>query len=211
MQGVVDFFDRYAEQVPLELFVLIGTFIEELFSPIPSFAVLVPAGAVAEARAAGIWYLAILVVLSAVGRIGAAAILYWLADRFEDRLFGHGRRFFGISHTELERFGQRLGRGKRDWAALFLMNAAPVFPGGVLSLTCGFVRVRYRMFLACTFFGTMINAIIYLSIGYAGLKTAEAVRNIEIISQVVIGLVAIGIIIWIIRRKRAKRTSPPDA
>ena len=204
MQGVVDFFDRYAEQVPLELFVLIGTFVEELFSPIPSFAVLVPAGAAAKARAAGIWYLAVLVVLSAIGRIGGATILYWLADRFEGRLFGHGRRFFGISHTELERFGQRLGCGKRDWAALFFMNAAPVFPGGVLSLTCGFVKVRYRMFLACTFFGTMVNAIIYLSIGYAGLKTAEAVRNIEIASQIVLGLAIAGVVIWIIRKRRAK-------
>lgn len=204
MQGVVDLFDRYAEQVPLELFVLIGTFVEELFSPIPSFAVLVPAGAVAEARAAGIWYLAGLVVLSAIGRIGGAAILYWLADTFEDRLFGQGRRFFGISHTELERFGQRLGRGKRDWAALFLMNAMPVFPGGVLSLTCGFIKVRYRMFLACTFFGTMINAIIYLSIGYAGLKAAEAVRNIEIASQIVIGLAIAGVVIWIIHKRKAR-------
>jgi membrane protein DedA with SNARE-associated domain len=192
--------------VPLELFVVVGTFIEELFSPIPSFIVLVPAGAVADARGAGAWYLLVLMVFSAVGRIGAAAILYWLADKFEDRLLNDGRRFFGISHKEVERFGQRLGRaGRRDWAVLLLMNALPFFPAGALSLGCGFVKVRYRMFLACTFFGTMFNALFYLSIGYLGFKTAEALRTVEVATQVTIGLLIVGLVVWIIRKRRAAK------
>lgn len=193
--------------MPLELFVLVGTFIEEVFSPIPSFVVLVPAGAAAEAQGSAAWYLLVLVLFSATGRVSGAAILYWLADKFEDRLLTNGRRFFGISHKEVEKFGQRLGRaGKRDWLVLFLMNAIPIFPGAVLSLGCGFVKVKYRMFLACTFFGTMVNALIYLSIGYAGFRTAEALRNIEIATQIIVGLCIIGIAAWIIHKRRTRKT-----
>lgn len=210
MQPIVDFFDRYAEQMPLELFVLIGTFIEELFSPIPSFVVLVPAGAVAEAQGRAGWYLLVLMLFSAIGRIIGAIILYWLADTFEDRLLAKGRRFFGISHTEIERFGSRLGRaGHRDWIVLFLMTAIPIFPGAVLSLACGFLRVKFRMFVACTFFGTMVNALIYLVIGYAGFRTAETLRNIEIATQVAVGLCLLVAGIWLMKRhtrnKRRKR------
>jgi len=183
--------------------VLVGTFIEELFSPIPSFVVLVPAGAAADAQGKGLWYLLVLVLFSAIGRIAGATILYWLADKFEDRLLGSGRRFFGISHKEVEQFGRRLGRaGKRDWLLLFMMNAVPIFPAAVLSLRCGFMKVRYRMFLACTFFGTMVNALIYLAIGYAGFRTAEALRNIEIATQIVIGLILIALVVWLIRKRK---------
>jgi membrane protein DedA with SNARE-associated domain len=212
VQAIVDFFERYADEVPLELFVLLGTFIEELFSPIPSFVVLVPAGAVAEAQGMGVWYLAWLMLFSAVGRIAGAIILYKLADKVENRLLTHGRRFFGISHKEIEQFGQRLGRaGRRDWAILFLMNAVPIFPAAVLSLACGFVKVQFRMFVLCTFFGTMVNALIYMGIGYAGFRTAATLRNIEIVTQIVIGFAIVAVIAWIVRkqhqRRRARRQS----
>jgi membrane protein DedA with SNARE-associated domain len=166
--------------------------------------ILVPAGAAAEAQGLAPWYLLVLVVLSALGRIAGASILYWLADKFEDRLLtSPGRRFFGISHKQIEQFGQRLGRaGHRDWIVLFLMNALPIFPAAVLSLACGFVKVHFRMFLACTFFGTMVNALIYLAIGYAGFRTAEALRNIEIATQVVMVVLLVAIVAWVIRKRR---------
>lgn len=184
---------------------LVGTFLEELFSPIPSFIVLVPAGAAAQAQGMEVWYLLVLMVFSAIGRVMGAVILYKLADTFEDRLLTRGRRFFGITHSQIEQFGQRLGRaGHRDWIVLFLMNAIPIFPVAVLSLACGFIKVNFRMFAACTFFGTMVNALLYMSLGYAGLRTAEALRNIEIATQVVVGLLIIGGVAWVIRKRRKK-------
>jgi membrane protein DedA with SNARE-associated domain len=165
--------------------------------------VLVPAGAVAEAQGRGVWYLLVLIVCSAFGRIAGASVLYWLADKFEDRLLSNGRHFLGVSHKEIERFGQRLGKaGKRDWILLFLMNAVPIFPGAVTSLACGFIKVRFRMFVLCTFFGTMVNALIYLSLGYTGFKVAEALRGIEIGTQIVLGLLILLVIVWFWRKKK---------
>jgi membrane protein DedA with SNARE-associated domain len=191
------------------LFVFVGTFIEELISPIPSFLVLIPSGAAAEARHASIGYLLLLMILSACGRIIAALILYWLADKFEDKLLANGRRFFGVSHKEIERVGQRLGKArKRDWIILFLMNAVPIFPTAALSVTCGFLKVRMKLFMLCTFFGTMVNSLIYMLIGYGGFKAATALNSIELASQVVLGLAMMAGVVWLVRarRRRTKNT-----
>jgi len=191
------------------LFIFIGTFVEELLSPIPSFLVLIPTGAAAEARHAGIAYLLLLMVLSACGRIIAALILYWLADKFEDKLLANGRRFFGVSHAEVERVGQKLGKKrKRDWIILFLMNAVPIFPTAALSVTCGFLKVRMRLFIFCTFFGTMINSLIYMLIGYGGFKAATALNGLELASQIVLGIMLMTGAIWLVRsrRRRTKNT-----
>jgi membrane protein DedA with SNARE-associated domain len=187
--------------------VFVGTFLEELFSPIPSFIVLIPAGVAAQARGAGVMYLLVLMVISAFGRIIAASILYWASDKFEDLLLKDGKRFFGVSHKEIERVGQRLGKAgkKRDWALLFLMNAIPIFPTAALSATCGFLKVRLNMFLLCTFFGTMINSLIYMSIGYGGFRAAVAVDNIQIASQIVLGLALLVAAIFFVRSRRRQR------
>lgn len=182
---------------------MFGTFVEELFSPIPSFVVLIPTGAAANTQGLGVYYLGVLAIFSAFGRIAAAVILYVLADKFEDKLLSKGRRLFGITHKEIENLGQRLGSaGKRDIVVLFAMNAVPVFPTGALSLACGFIKVRFRMFVFCTFFGTMINSLIYMAIGYYGAHAASALRSLEWATRLIAALIAVLIVLWLLRHHR---------
>lgn len=180
-----------------------GTFIEELFSPIPSFVVLIPAGAAANSQELSIYYLGVLAIFSAFGRIAAAVILYFLADKFEDRLLSNGRRLFGISHKEVENLGRRLGAaGKRDGIVLFAMNAVPIFPTGALSVACGFIKVRFRLFVLCTFFGTMINSLIYMSVGYFGAHAASALRGLEWATRITAAVIAVLIVLWFLRHRQ---------
>jgi len=207
MQPIIDFFQYCLHNLPLEAFVLVGTFIEEIISPVPSFLVLVPAGAAAAARGYAYWYLLVLMVCSALGRICGSVILYKAADKLEDVILKR-RRFFGVSHEQIERVGKRIGQGrKRDWAALFIINAVPVFPTATLSLICGFLKIDFRMFVICNFFGTMINALIFMSIGYAGAHVAETLRGIALAGRITSVIVFIGLVGWFITyRKRLRRT-----
>ena len=82
---------------------LIGAFLEEIVSPIPSFVVLIPAGAAAEVQGVGLWYLVPLGLIGATGRVLASIILYAVADKAEDWLFGKGRRFFWRDTQEARR------------------------------------------------------------------------------------------------------------
>jgi membrane protein DedA with SNARE-associated domain len=203
-------FEHYAHYVPLEQFVFIGTLIEELISPIPSLAVLLPAGAAASVQGRGLAYLLVLVVISAVGRIIAAVILYWLADKFEGTLLAKGRRFFGVSHRQVAQLSRRLERSSyRAWVSLFLMNALPVFPAGALSVCCGFVKVPFAMFVTTTFFGSMISAGCYLFAGYSGLKAVATLQHVELVSQIAAGLIAVvatgwWLWLWLLKRRRMR-------
>lgn len=175
---------------------LIGAFLEEIVSPIPSFVVLIPAGAAAEVQGVGLWYLVPLGLIGATGRVLASIILYAVADKAEDWLFGKGRRFFGVTHKKLEGYGQRFSGTSRDFIVLFLLNAIPVLPTSLLSLTCGFIKIRFRLFVAATFFGSAVNAVIYMAIGYAGIQAAASLQYFDMAFQVVAVLLAISLISW---------------
>lgn len=202
---IIRLIERYAQQLPLELFVFVGCFLEEVVSPIPSFVVLIPAGAAAHVQGISWWYLLVLAILGAAGRILASMLLYVVADRSEDWLFGKGRRLFGVTHKQLERFGRRFNGSRHDWVVLFLLNAIPVVPTSLLSLACGFVKVDFRMFVAATFLGSAINAVIYMSIGYAGIAVVSDLRDLELAFQVATVVIVLGAIGWFLRRRQQKR------
>lgn len=191
--------------MPLELFVLIGSFIEEVLSPIPSFVVMIPAGAAAQVQGVPLWYLAVLGLLGGIGRMLGSMVLYVLADKAEDWLLGNGRRFFGFSHKQMERLGTRFSGRPRDFTVLFLLNAVPVLPTALLSLTCGFVKINFRMFVVATFLGATVNAIFYMGIGYAGLQAAEQLRNLELTFQIAAAVIAIALLGWYLYYRTKKR------
>ena len=185
----------------------VGTIIDEIVSPIPAFLVLLPAGIAAHVQEHGVAYLVLLAALSAIARTGAGFVLYLLADKLEDILFAHNRRFFGTSHTEVEALGKRLGKYKptRSWLALFFMHALPVFPGTLLSLGSGFIRLKMHIFFTATLAGSFISALFFLYLGYAGIQTAELVRHLDIISQIVTILILLGIATWLFVRYRKRK------
>lgn len=188
---------------------LIGTFLEEVVSPIPSFLVLVPAGAAAKAQHEPWAYLLLLMMFSAVGRIMGSTILYTVGKRIEGAVLTKRRRLFGVSHTDIERLSERLGkRSARDWAVLFTLNAIPIFPTPTLSLICGFLNVPFRMFLFCSFFGTMINALIFMSIGYGGVQALAALQGIQFAGQIT-SVVCIALVLgWLIYFRRRRGSAP---
>jgi membrane protein DedA with SNARE-associated domain len=173
--------------------------------------VLVPTGAAANVRNLSPWYLLVLMVFSATGRIMGSTILYWLAGKLETALLAkRKRRFFRVTHKQIQQVGKRLGKGGwHDWATLFILNAIPIFPTSGLSVICGFLRVDFKMFAFCSFFGTMINALIFMSVGYAGVRVAETIHNIQFAGRITSGiiiLVVLGLIIRHMRQRSARQT-----
>lgn len=166
---------------------------------------MLPAGAAAQLQGVPWWYLLVLGVLGGLGRTLGAMILYVLADKAEDWLLRDGRRFFGISHQQMERFGRRFSGRPRDFGLLFLLNAIPVVPTALLSLTCGFIRINFRLFVVATFLGATINAVIYLSIGYAGTQAIMQLREVEQALQLVVFFVIAAALSWFLYYRIKKR------
>jgi len=168
--------------------------------------VLVPAGAVAQVRDYTAWYLLVLMVFSAIGRIIGSVILYGLAGKLEHTLLvKKRRRIFNVTHEQIQQLGQRLSKGGwRDWVTLFTLNAIPIFPTSGLSLICGFLKVNFRMFAFCSFFGTMINALIFMSIGYAGVRVAETLHMIQLAGQLITGIFLVTSLVLLVRYRQSR-------
>jgi membrane protein DedA with SNARE-associated domain len=191
--------------LPLGLFVLAGSFLEEIISPIPSFVVFIPAGAAAQVQHVGWWYLIPLGFVGAAGRLVASSILYVVADKAEHWLFGKGRRFFGVTHKQLQSYGRRFSGRPRDLLVLFLLNAVPVLPTSMLSLTCGFIKIPYRTFVVATYFGSAVNATIYMSVGYAGVHAIAKLQHVQAAFQIVFVAAVVGIVGWFLYYYRQKK------
>jgi len=198
-------FEHYATQLPLELFVFLGSFTEEVISPIPSFVVMIPAGAAAQLQNVDWWYLGILGLIGGAGRTLGSLVLYFIADRAEDWLLRRGRKFFGVSHKQLEHYGQKFSGRPSDFALLFVLNAVPIIPTSLLSLTCGFIKVKLRLFVVATFFGAAVNAVIYLGVGYAGAQAVSQLRGVEAILQIIALIIFVSAAGWLLLLWQKKR------
>lgn len=210
MNEITRFLEHLMSVLPLELFVFIGTCIDEIISPIPAFLVLVPAGIAAHVQNVPWFYLGILALISGIARAASGYVLYLLADKLEDIIFANGRRFFGVSHKEMERYGRKLGKERpvKAWLLLFIMHALPVFPGTLLSLGSGFIKLPFGIFVTSTLFGSAVVAVFFLALGYSGMESAELMKKLDSTAQivtVVTVLIITGLLFWQYRRMKKKR------
>jgi membrane protein DedA with SNARE-associated domain len=89
------------------------------------------------------------------------------------------------------------------------MHALPVFPGTILSMGSGFIRLRTSIFLTATAGGSFISALFYLGLGYSGMQASEVLSKLDVVAQVITALLIIAIVAWIIwiYRKNARLNS----
>jgi membrane protein DedA with SNARE-associated domain len=210
MNEIILFLEHLMSIVPLELFVFIGTCIDEIISPIPAFIVLIPAGIAAHVQSLPWWYLGVLALISGVARTLSGYLLYFLADRLENLMFGRGRKFFGYSHAEVEAYGAKLAKtsATKSWLLLFGMHALPVFPGTLLSLGSGFIRLPFSIFASATLLGSAVVAALLLYLGYSGVQTAELLKHLDTTSQIVTIVCIVLIASWLIWRYYKSRPRP---
>jgi membrane protein DedA with SNARE-associated domain len=211
MNDIVHFLEHLVKTVPLELFVFIGTCIDEIISPIPAFLVLIPAGIAAHIQVLPWWYLGILALISGVARALSGYILYLFADKLENVLFAGNRKFFGYTHKQIEAYGTKLGKEKpvKSWWILFTMHALPVFPGTLLSLGSGFIRLPLSIFMTATTLGSTVTAVFFLYLGYSGVQTAEILNRLDTSAQITTIALIVIVVAWLLWRYKKTRKKLP--
>lgn len=193
----------------MEIFAPLASFVEEVVAPIPSPAVMIVTGTLAQLQGRGLSGLIILVALAAVGKLLGALVIYFIVDKAEDLLMGKFAKFFGVSHKEIEAFGQKLGGGPRDYFFLTLLRALPIVPSSIVSIGCGVLKVRMKLFLFSTSVGTLIRDSIYIYFGFAGAdlfksfidQTATIESLVQVLAVAGIGLFLVWA--WWRRRKQS--------
>lgn len=203
------FVKSYAEQMPLDIFVAVASFIEEVVPVIPATAIMIPAGSLALAQGHGWIYLFWLALASTVPKTLASWLLYVLGDKLEDRLVAKVGWFFGVRHEDIERIGARFAGGWKDDAVLLLIRLTPFIPTPPVSVICGVIRIRPWTYVWTTFVAFFVKNVAYLYIGYGGIKAyariARYAERYQIHANWVIALmllIIVAVAYWMARKKR---------
>ncbi|MDD2766202.1 MAG: VTT domain-containing protein [Candidatus Moranbacteria bacterium] len=167
--AIEQFITHFSTTVPLPVFVFVGSFLEEVISPIPSALVMGTAGTLAMIEGNPFSYLFLLAAIGNIGKASGAWIYYFIGDKLENILVKPLTKYFGINHHDIENIGKRFtGHHWKDGGVLFLIRLFPPFPTTPVSLACGIIKMDTRVFLAATYAGNFFKDLLYLYIGYAG-------------------------------------------
>ncbi len=153
----------------LELAAFAGAFVQEILSLVPSFVIFVPVGAGVQVQNAGLWYVVVLAIIIGIARVLAGVLLYWLSDSLRAWLYTKRRSWLGVRKRDIETARKKLGN-RGSWWSVFVLWAVPIVPGAIISLSAGFMKFPMKTFITATYLGSIINALLYLLVGYFGLK-----------------------------------------
>jgi len=151
----------------LELTVFMGAFVQELFSPLPSFVIFIPAGVSLASEGRAVWYVVLLAFVIGISRVLAGMLLYWLSSKLRTWIYTKRHSWLGVKRSDIEKAKKRIGQ-RGSWWSIFALWAIPIVPGAVISLGAGFLQVPRATFVSATYFGSIINALTYLLLGYFG-------------------------------------------
>jgi len=205
----LEHFVRYAAlHLPLEGFVFIGSFLEEVISPIPSALIMGVAGSVALMRDEALWYLLLLAMVGNIGKTLGAWIYYFLGDKLEDLFIPKATKWFGIKHEDLENIGKRfVGHHWKDGGVLFLLRIFPPFPTTPVSIAAGIIKMDLRVFLLATYAGNFFKDLLYLYIGYAGIAKLHTlwrrIDDVKVIVDVAV-IIAVLALLFILYTERGR-------
>jgi broad specificity phosphatase PhoE/membrane protein DedA with SNARE-associated domain len=197
---ILTYLEVLATKVPLEIFTIIGSFLEEVIAPIPSPFVLTTAGSITRAQDKALIYILMVALLASIAKTLGAWFLYIITDKLEDVFIPKFGKFFGIEHENIEKIGKYFNGTKRDWLVLFALRSIPIMPSSPISITCGFIKLDKKNFIVSTFFGTIIRSLFFLYLGYTGLSASESLINgldkSETIMQIVVVIGILALLVW---------------
>lgn len=196
-----------ANHIPLPFFAFLASGIEEMIPPVPSPSIMMISGFLASLQQYSIYGFIFIVIIGSLGKTFGAWFIYFVMDKVEDFLSTRFGKFIGLTHQDIESFGTRLGKGKRDYFILIMLRAIPVFPSTVISVGGGLLKINLKLFLISTFVGSLFRNSLYIYLGYLGTTVAESfikkTTGVESIIQISIVLIIV-IILAIMYYKRYK-------
>lgn len=202
----------YATAMPLPLFATVLSFLEEIIAPIPSGPVMLVVGSLSQVQGYAVPGLVVLVLCAVLGKVAGALVVYTVADKAEDVIATRFVRFIGVSHAQIEAFGARFKGDWKDYVILTTLRTLPFVPSVVLSAGSGVLKIRLRVFIVATFFGSILRDAFFIYLGYASVPAAEnlidRLGTIESLLQVLVAtalLLALSYSVFRYRKRIARK------
>lgn len=171
LEELQKFITKVSESLPVEIFVFLGSIIEDILTPIPSPLILSTAGSLLQVQNANIFQIVFVIFLATVAKTLMAYLFYRLGDIAEDIIIPRFGKYIGLSHKQIESMGKMFNGGARDEFILFVLRALPVTPTSLVSILAGIIKIPMKTFIRATFFGFFIRNAFYIAVGYYGTET----------------------------------------
>lgn len=196
--------------LPLPLFIFIGSFLEEIITPIPASAILTVSGTLIPATLKFKFiYVIWLSFLSAVGKTAGCYLLYLLAEKIGYVVVDKYGKYFGIKRSDIDTISEKISKGRKDDVGIFLLRALPMVPTAPVSLACGLLKTKKKTYIISTFWGNFVRSIMYLNIGIFGVKAlklfGDRFSSIEIILSIIAFMSLTALIPFLLLRKKVKK------
>ena len=204
----------FIHTLPLEAFVFIASFIEEVIAPVPSAAVLLITGSFAAIQERPVLALIPLAIIAALGKTIGAIIVYYFTDKIGGLTITKFGKFFNVSHAEIKDFGKKITGGPRDYLLLTLFRALPILPSSVVSIGCGILKIPARLFIITTFIGTIVRDSIFIYIGYRGTEilSSFAYKTTDVESLIQTAIIGVLLLfLGYLYFKRSKKSQVEEA
>lgn len=198
-----------ANHIPVDLFAFLGSFIEEVISPIPSPLVLTTTGAILFTQGYHVSHFVITAILAAIGKTIGSILIYFLAERLEYLVIIKFGKFLGVSKADVQKLEKYFGNTKKDEFVLTVFRAIPFMPTAPVSFVCGLLKLDLTSYIRATFIGSFFRSLFFLWFGYTGLSNLEAfstgITSAENVMKLII-FVVVGIGAGYLLRKRQTGT-----
>jgi membrane protein DedA with SNARE-associated domain len=196
--------EQIARSTNLEIFVVLGSFLEEIIAPIPSPFVMTTASGLAQSQQYTLLQLSILILVASAAKTVSSYVIYVAADKAEDIVIGKFGKYVGVSHALIEKIGGFLTGTKWDDVLMVIARALPFVPTVLVSAGCGVIKYNVKSFWITTFLGSILRNIFYLWVGYFGLIQLEHLWEQYKGNPVVLGLLMVGILVMLYAAVKVK-------
>jgi membrane protein DedA with SNARE-associated domain len=209
MQAIEAYLDSLAHSLPLEMFVVIGSFLEEVIAPIPSPSIMVIAGSFGAVQRYTPIGLVLLVFFASIGKTLGGLTMYVIAAKLKGLALPLFGKFLGVTDTDIDRLGNKFSGTPRDYLVYICVRSVPIIPSILLSFGSGIIRLPYRLFIIGTFVGTLIRDTFYIVVGYKGTEVLDTylsntAQTEALVELLIIGAVGIGLIYLLVRQRRRR-------
>jgi membrane protein DedA with SNARE-associated domain len=168
LSQLISWLKHIALSGPLEVFVFIGSILEEVVPPIPTPLIMSLAGYIAHQRDSHILYFIFLALIGALGKTLASVMFYYVGDRAEDVVVSRWGKLLGLEREKLDKLSALLNKGWWDEILLVVLRILPLIPTFIVSLACGVLHTPLRTFVWTTFIGSFIRNLLLVWLGVAG-------------------------------------------
>ncbi len=212
MQALESFIHSLAQTLPLEGFVMLGSFLEEVIAPIPSPSIMVIAGSFGAVQGYTIGGLALLVLFASIGKTLGGLTMYFIAAKVKDVALPAFGKLVGVSTNDIDRFGARFSGSAYDYVIYIFLRSVPIIPSILLSFGSGVLRLPLKLFIIGTFVGTVVRDTFYIVVGYKGTEVlgrylASTSQTESLVELLFVGLFGVVLIYLLIRQRRKKRAA----